>query len=349
MNLERQVDIVDYATIPILNAAARCSIRISGDTGKVETAVRCPFCDDKRRHLHLNTVKNVYYCHRCGEFGNSITLYSKLIGCTNRQAYAELIADCVPDPHSTVQEREPAPLEQRHAVYTAMLSLITLSEQHRQNLLQRGLDIHAIEQNGYRTMPDKAEAERVTRILSDCYDLTGIPGFYKADGKWSMITKQGIIIPVRNEAGLIQGLQIRLNNEQNGKYCWFSSHHLPQGTKSRSWLHVAGNGKLVYLVEGALKADISAHLQDNALFIGLPGVHSQQNEVVRLLKSMNITSVIEACDADKNSNINVANAVAELKRKLSEASISCQSLTWDIRLNGYDEWLQFCRYLDTAV
>ena len=50
-------------------------------------------------------------------------------------------------------EREPAPLAERHAAYTEMLSLLTLSDAHRQNLRERGLSDQRIEENGYKSMP----------------------------------------------------------------------------------------------------------------------------------------------------------------------------------------------------
>ena len=52
---------------------------------------------------------------------------------------------------------------------------------------------------------------------------------------------------------------------------------------------------------------------------------------------------------DKTTNVNVACAAAELKRKLSNEGISCKSMTWDSRFNGIDEYYQFCNYLDSAA
>jgi len=246
-------------------------------------------------------------------------------------------------------EPEPKSVQERHHVYTELLQMLELSHGHRNNLLERGLDLHAIERNGYRSTPNKAEAERIAETLSESYDVSGIPGFFKDSGKWRIICNEGLIIPVRDESGLIQGFQIRLNNENNGKYHWLSSRHLPCGTGAKTWLHVTGHGnKPVYLVEGALKADICAHLQNGVRYIALPGVHSQ-NEVIPLLQRLGVTAVTEAFDMDKIGNVNVANAVTELKIKLSEADISHKSLTWDSKLKGYDDYLLFCHWLDSAA
>ena len=156
----------EYITIPILNAAAKCGIEINDNTNaqagvisKTEVAVCCPFCGDHKRHLYLNTVKNQFYCHRCGEYGNSITLYAKLAGCTNRAAYHELTSGAMVcnQSYSDKAENEPCPLTERHAVYDSFLNVIALSEKHRNNLLERGLDYDAIGRNKYRTTPKTVE------------------------------------------------------------------------------------------------------------------------------------------------------------------------------------------------
>jgi len=339
----------EYTVIPILTAAERCGIKINTDTNKAEIAVRCIFCDDKRRHLHMNTIKNQFYCHRCGEYGNSISLYSKLAGCTNKQAYAELTCDGVSDiPAAPVQEREPSPLMQRHAVYAEFLQMLSLSSKHKEALLRRGLDSAAVVRNMYKSVPNRTGAARIAESLSQRHDLRGIPGFFRnSDGKWNVSAKAGFFVPARDSDRYIQGLMVRLDNTADHKYEWLSSRYKRDGTKARAWLHVAGSvNKLVHIVEGPLTADVSAHLRDDACFIALPGVHSQ-NGLIPLLQHMGVKAVTEAFDMDKISNANVASAVVELKRKLSAEQISCQSITWDAKFKGLDDYYQFCRYLDS--
>ncbi len=82
-----------YISIPIIDVAERCGVRIGKPTGKSEVRADCPFCEGHRRSMSLNTAKNVFYCHHCGERGNSVALYSKLMGADARTAYLELAAD----------------------------------------------------------------------------------------------------------------------------------------------------------------------------------------------------------------------------------------------------------------
>ena len=47
-------------------------------------------------------------------------------------------------------------------MYSEMLSFLTLSERHRENLLERGLSEERIERNGYRSMPEHAGAAQAS-------------------------------------------------------------------------------------------------------------------------------------------------------------------------------------------
>lgn len=48
----------------------------------------CPFClgRTKNPHLYLNTEKNRFFCQRCGEHGNSVSLYAKIRGISNKES-----------------------------------------------------------------------------------------------------------------------------------------------------------------------------------------------------------------------------------------------------------------------
>ena len=304
----------DFVEIPILEAAARCGIRII-NSGKAEITVNCPFCDDRKKHLRLNTAKNVYHCHRCNESGNAITLYAKLSGSDNKTAFYELTAGKIIRP-TVIQKKAsdtiysvPLPLAERHAVYTELLNNLHLSAKHRSNLLNRGLDNNIIERNQYRTVPDRAAANNIAKNLSVQYRLAGVPGFYTKNKAWGIMLNKGLFIPVRSVDGLIQGLQVRLDDTQHRKYRWFSSNHKPNGTQAHSWIHVTkSGGSDVFITEGALKADVAAHLTGDC-FIGLAGVNSV-NGLVSLLSSMGVTKVYEALDMDKSTNSNVAAAAS---------------------------------------
>ena len=184
-------------------------------------------------------------------------------------------------PVPQTQERTPKALEERHAVYSEMLSFLTLSDKHRENLLERGLSDERIERNGYRSMPETPQARRLlAKLVGSSHDLLGIPGFYTRDAQWTVAGPNGFLIPVRNQDGLIQGLKIRLDDadKPGRKYRWLSSRdrHLENGTRSYSWIHVTGDRsrKRAFLTEGPLKGDVASFLANDALFICTGGVNA---------------------------------------------------------------------------
>jgi hypothetical protein len=216
--------------------------------------------------------------------------------------------------------------------------LLDLSAKHRENLLNRGLDGATIAKNLYRTTPESTTANWIVKELADRFPLLGVPGFYTESNAWQMSLHKGFFIPVRSVDGLIQGLQVRLDDSNRRKYRWFSSNTMENGTSAHSWIHVANGGSdSVFITEGALKADVATHLTGDC-FIGLSGANCI-NGLVPLLQSMGITKVYEALDMDKRTNKNVATAADKLLRRLAEAGIDCIPCEWDSNFKGIDEFL----------
>ena len=114
-----------------MEAARRCGLVLNDRTlHSEEVEASCPFCGDHgsgKYHLSLNTRTDQYRCNLCGASGNSVTLYARLNGLTNKEAYLELAAKSnvykLPlqpsSPNTT--NREPYALKQRHAAYSEML------------------------------------------------------------------------------------------------------------------------------------------------------------------------------------------------------------------------------------
>ena len=116
-----------FSKIPIVDAARRCGLVLDSRTlRRDEVEASCPFCGDHgpgKYHLSLNTVTDQYRCNLCGASGNSVSLYARVHGVSNKEAYLELAKDgkvypmpSQPDPQT--QERRPRALEERHAVIT---------------------------------------------------------------------------------------------------------------------------------------------------------------------------------------------------------------------------------------
>jgi hypothetical protein len=341
------IRVADFVEIPIIESARRVGLRLRDRTIRnVEVEAHCPFCGDSKYHLFLNTRKNIFYCQRCKVRGNSITLYAKMMKVDNKEAYRELTKGnlyafpLTPQPKEN-DEQEPKPLHIRHDVYYDLLNMLELSEKHRENLLSRGLSGERIERNMYRSFPaDRAVADEVLQILSSQYDLTGIPGFYTKSGSWRMSGNHGFLIPVCSPEGYIQGLQIRLDNEEHRKYRWFSSRYEQNGTRAYPWIHVTGNreSKTAVITEGALKADVASSLSKDTLFAAVPGINCL-SRLPDVLKSLNVSKVTEAFDMDKLNNPRVAEAVREVEAIASNLRLEYQPFNWNSSYKGIDDYL----------
>lgn len=346
-----------YQKIPIVDTARRCGLVLDSRTlRREEVEASCPFCGDHgagKYHLSLNTLTDQYRCNLCGARGNSVTLYARLHNVSNKQAFRELERGGnvypmprQPTPQNT--ERQPRELPERHKIYTDMLDLLELSDEHRENLMGRGLSEARIERNMYRSMP-RTEAGRklLAHLLRSCgHDLTGIPGFRTCYGTWTACGPNGFLIPVRDKAGLIQGLKIRLDDADcpGRKYRWFSSRGQPNGTRSYSWIHVTGNreSRRAYLTEGPLKGDAASFLMDDALFVCLGGVNAI-NGLKETLLDLGVTEVVEAMDMDQTTNQQVRRAVREIRKIVQTIPhIRYRKYIWDPAYKGVDDYKLSC-------
>mgnify|MGYP001622871554 FL=1 len=343
-----------YEEFPILNVARRCGLVLNDRTlEREEVEASCPFCGDNgpgKHHLFLNTTRNIFRCVLCGEKGNSVSLYAKLEGVSNRQAFQALSEDArifrfPKQPLSKKPaEREPSSLAVRHSTYHEMLMHLQLSPKHKADLLSRGLSEERIEHNMYRSLPASESARRLLAgILSDFHTLEGIPGFYVKDGQWTTAGCSGLLIPYRDKDGLIQGLQVRLDDETNParKYRWLSSRGMAHGTRSRSYIHVTGNlsAKTAYLTEGGLKGDVASFLDHDALFLCFAGVTATAGIKEVLLSMKNIEEVVVALDMDKLMNWRVQRAMENLMDLIRDLpGLHVRLMNWNMSFKGVDDF-----------
>ena len=246
-------------------------------------------------------------------------------------------------PSSQNTEPQPKQLVQRHEVYTDMLSLLTLSAGHRENLRERGLSDDRIDQNQYRSMPQTPEGRKLLASLlrSTGHDLQGIPGFRTSYGEWTLSGPNGFLIPVRDKDGLIQGMKIRLDEGAPGrKYRWLSSRNAPNGTRSYSWTHVTGStaSKRAYITEGPLKGDVASYLDNDTLFVCIGGVFALHGLKDTLI-SLGVTEVVEAMDMDQMTNPQVRRAIQAIRQEVqSIRGIRYSKYVWNPVYKGIDDY-----------
>lgn len=312
----------------------------------------CPICGDRRGKLGLYLHINTWRCWHCGERGGMLPLYGKVHGISNSEAYREicdtLVIDGFPEEcaASPYQVRQPSlkntssdkvPDEVIHQTLTALLSQLTLTRAHREHLRTvRGMTDDHIDGFGFKSTPLSQMCRAVTeRLIKQGCQVQGVPGFYVNDyGKWTVkfyTRTSGILIPLCGVDGLLRGLQIRLDHpirdendppdKQGAKYLPLTSTGKSQGASSGCPIHFIGDphARVVYVTEGALKADI-VHALTGRTLIATMGANNPNglDELFSFLGRNGTEEIIEAADMDKYRNVEVnrgAAVVYQLARK----------------------------------
>lgn len=358
---------MDVASILRLNIRRRGAGQVYAD---------CPICGDRRGKMSLNPGKNVWHCHYCGEGGGMLALYARVHNVSNSIAYEEICetlqtdgfpteyqAKAVPAATAAMPvptepgQSERAPDQAVHQTLTALLSLLTLKSAHREHLRTvRGLTDEQIDSFGFKSTPESCMCRRITRVLmGKGYTVAGVPGFYVNDrGQWTVkfyTRTSGIVIPLRCIDGLIHGLQIRLDHpirdkddppDKSGtKYLPLSSSGKMMGTPADGSVHFVGDpcARVVYVTEGALKADI-CHALTGRTFAATVGANnvSQLDGLFAELRKNGTEEIIEADDMDKFRNVMVNRGAEKIHRMAVQNDLACRRLTWNPNYKGMDDW-----------
>ena len=205
-----------------------------------------------------------------------------------------------------------------------------------------------ITQLEYRTTPVIGNTALAKQLLAEGKYLPGVPGFYHtASGEWSFIREdRGILIPVRNPEGKIQGLQIRRDNVTKRKFRWVSSVGKTDGTRAEGWTHMAGSPQETILItEGPMKADV-IHFLTGQTVLAVPGVNSltQLKPILNYLREQGTRYVMTAFDMDYMTNPHVQNGYYELAKLLSEMGFQYGTYLWDPAYKGLDDYVWQCCY-----
>ena len=128
-------------------------------------------------------------------------LYCELMGITGpdcyKIAYREIRERLARDGYSSnqaykigrpsVAEADPADSIKRNQVYSELLKLLQLSEQHRFLLRERGLSEEAIERFRICSTPIHGTEALARKLILKDFSLSGVPGFYlNSRGNWDI-------------------------------------------------------------------------------------------------------------------------------------------------------------------
>ncbi len=322
-------------------------------SNRVSFDIPCPVCDTgrKTKHLNINLRKNTFRCPRCGDVqGGVLDLYALYADCSRAEAYKAISESTVVRPQERTWQRQPAvrecgpaPIQQRDTVYRALLSKLPLTQDHIRNLHDRGLNDDQISFYEFKSADPDRMHDLGSVLSKEGYSLRGVPGFYMHFGCWRFCCEySGILIPVLDIEGRIQGLQLRLDDRDKRKFRWISSSGRDMGTPARSYPHFIGSlSGTILLTEGPMKGDI-IHALSGKTVLAVPGVNclSQLQPLLQDLKSKGVRKIDTAFDMDFLTNPHVQNGYTQLCRILEETGFSYKTLTWDPGYNGLDDYLK---------
>lgn len=330
--------------------------------GRSDYYIPCPECDGKQggKHLNINLKKDVFRCPRCNISGGIFDLYALFTGVPRERVRGKLV-EALGSPESvkhiqykrtvkalqksedTENECRLSPVDVRDKTYRAFLAKLSLASDHRDNLRNRGLTDEEIDSLGYKTLTSNG-LTGISNCLSDNgIVLKGVPGFFLTkDGAWSFShTKRGILVPVRDRQGRIQGMQLRLDDELRRKYRWISSSGMNMGCRAFGWTHLAGEPtEKILLTEGPMKADI-IHALKGLTVLAVPGVNAltELEKSLLLLKECGTRQIMTAFDMDMSSNPYVQSGYMKLLELIDKMGFKFGTYLWDGKYKGLDDYI----------
>ena len=327
------------------------------DLTKRASLAHCPHSKHaKSKKIKISFSDKWFKCAKCDAGGSSpVSLFMHVTDVTDSKEAArtmhKLLGDDTEKPRQPLPEKKPevkgydaASVEVRDHTYTTMLSLLVLSDEHRKNLIGRGLTDEQIDRLGYKSLP-RDRKQLCKKLLQKGCILEGVPGFFKdKKGNWTLnVFGTGFFVAFRNGKGQIQYMQIRTDNpkEDGQRYFALSSSEKDCGTGARTWVHAVGSGDWseVYLTEGALKADVASSLSGKN-FIAVAGVNNIGDlpRVLRDLCGKGLKKVHICYDMDKYENKRVLDAESNVKKMFETLRIPYDTVEWTGE-KGIDDWL----------
>ena len=220
-----------------------------------------------------------------------------------------------------------------NSVYSYILNNLPLTNDHYDNLYNRGLSDENIHRGKYRSL-DVKTARTVAKKLMDNFLprlLQQVPGFYlNKESKPIFCGVPGLLIPVRNDKNEIVALKVRSNKTTDyGKYIYASSKRFGgPGPGAPVHLPIFEHDSIdtIRVTEGELKADVATALT-KTLTISIPGV-SCWRKVIPTLSYLKPKVVKFAYDSDIKTNKHVARALSDSVFEIKSLGYSVEVETW---------------------
>lgn len=269
-----------------------------------------------------------------------------------------------------------ASVKERNKTYKTLLNLVELelTDEHYKELYSRGFSDEVIESNSYRSFSSDLEWAN-SPVAKDVYEkelkpliqndenlskftvpelyaglmigmalegqgctMKGVPGFFRIGKRWLFrVHSDSILIPLRNERGQIQSMQLRLQSSKL-RYMSVSSSKFPEGCGPQEFYHFPlnavgyGENNTLLLTEGPLKADAFSALCPNPMpVVCITGVIMARDlpTVFTNAKENGIDYVVNALDMDRLLNKQVRRAAKKIRKIAADAGLKMIDLCWD--------------------
>jgi len=307
----------------------------------------CPVCDQTKKGCRTNVQTNVVHCR--GENPSPSYRFLKLdkhgFGMFKLEAEIEEFSEQKKQDWLDQKQREREHRQrqweqelkkqlsdqQRDGAIREILSQLTLTDDHRDQLKARGLTDEQIEEAGYRSVTQwQPLNQKVTA------QLAGV----SRDGNQLITPDSGIIVPIPNEKGQWVGYQLRRDHPEDGnKYIWSASERTRENrptVKNRDGelpLGVWGTPNedgVVYLCESPGIKPYLASLRLNHPVIGAAGANfaCSPNALVRALIALEAKKLIILPDAGAMINPHIHLQNTKTANLLSDWGYSVQFAWW---------------------
>jgi hypothetical protein len=294
----------------------------------------CPAHADREQSLNIALGEGNRVLLKC-HAGCRIEAILAAIGLKMRDLYAHGRDAYAPAPVATSIPRKANP-DLRHVIYSMLVAGGSLTDEHRAELVRRGLTEEEIDRNGYissKSVMDFPFPEDSYLGHNRHQLVAAVPGLQLNMGGMPIFrSEDGLLIPVRDHWRRVVAVQVRVGGHP--KYVW------PRGTMTTLHVPLQTNpySPKLWITEGPLKADVAAALGGLPV-VGVPGV-AQWATLGPLLRGKPRRKIVIAFDADWITKPQVAEQRLACARVLAKSGHAVYLADWPLEVGkGLDDLL----------
>ena len=372
----------------------------------------CPFHNGTNfGSLQINDRKGIFKCFKCGcggdaikfvqEFDkikrkNAILIIAKQLEMISEEDINEMLNEDfkmdfvyknMPD---RIEIKNLADEETLNFVYSVLctgqklssISNKSISDDHKQYLLSRGLTEEEISENKYFTFPKKGVIKNIIKTMEKrglkADSLNGVPGFYYNTKKneWLLSSMEGIGIPIINANKNIVGIQVRKDvvEEKSKRYTWLTStfadgrentKYLVKGSSPGApfgVIYPKDSGRTIFITEGHFKGlETSKFFKCSSISVqGVTSWFDIGSEILTVIdnkEGQSVNSVFIAFDADMSHNASVLIQALNMARSINNdfPELTIYFVVWDeiygkgiddVIVSGNDDKLQRIEFIE---